>query len=42
VDALVKWLEVIWFDPEVQRTIDEKAWRTLIESLEEFARDSQK
>ena len=42
VDTLVKWLEEIWLDPEIQKTIDEKAWQQFMESLEEIASEYSK
>lgn len=42
VDTLVKWLEEIWLDPEIQKMIDEKAWEEFIKSLEELASEYHK
>jgi hypothetical protein len=30
---LLDWLAEIWLDPEVQKAIDEDAWRRVLESL---------
>ncbi len=32
---ILEWLAEIWLDPEVQKAIDEAAWRRLVESLKE-------
>jgi hypothetical protein len=37
VDALVKWLEEVWKDPEVQKVLDEKSWQEFVESLKEYS-----
>jgi hypothetical protein len=33
VEEILQWLTEIWLDPEVQKAIDEAAWRRLLESL---------
>jgi parallel beta-helix repeat protein len=33
IEALLKWLEDIWLDPDVQETIDEETWLKFVEAV---------
>jgi hypothetical protein len=35
IDALVKWLEEVWQDPDIRKVLDEKTWQKFVESLKE-------
>jgi len=38
IEKMINWLAEIWLDPEVQETIDEKAWKTLLKALSKEAK----
>jgi hypothetical protein len=35
IEQIIKWLDEIWLDPEVRKSIDEDTWLKFIESLKE-------